>query len=74
MRIQFKILYEEVKYTYNQETPNILASIIKSPYAIIIGMTVLMFLCMQAVPKDQLNEQMRQMNSQMGQYQNIFKQ
>lgn len=56
-----------------QEAPNMVGSILKSPYAIMIGLTLLMFLCMQAVPKDQLNEQMKQMNSQMGSYQNLFK-
>jgi hypothetical protein len=57
-----------------KEGPNMVASILKSPYAIIVGLTVLMFVCMQAVPKEQLNEQMKQMNTQMGSYQNLFKQ
>ena len=41
---------------------------------IIIGLTVLMFLCMQMVPQDQLQDQFKEMNKTMHQYQkgNIF--
>ncbi len=63
----FKIKYEE-------DSPNIIGSILKSPYAIIIGITVLLFGCMQMMPQDQLKESMDQMNKQMGQYNNMFKQ
>ena len=40
----------------------------KSPYMIVIGMTVMMFLCMQMVPQDQLQEEMKKVNKQMHQY------
>jgi len=49
-----------------------LGSVIKSPYAIIIGISLVMYLGMQMVPKEQLKE-MEQMNKQMGQFQNMFK-
>ena len=63
----FKIKYEE-------DSPNIIGSIIKSPYAIIIGMTILLFGCMQMMPQDQLKESFDQMNKQMNQYNSMFKQ
>jgi hypothetical protein len=63
----FKIKYEE-------DAPNILGSVLKSPYAIVIGMTILLFGCMQMMPQDQLKESFDQMNKQMGQYNNMFKQ
>ena len=63
----FKIKYEE-------DSPNIIGSILKSPYAIIIGVTVLLFGCMQLMPKEQMKESFEQMNKQMGQYNTMFKQ
>ncbi len=63
----FRIKYEE-------ESPNIIGSIIKSPYAIIIGITVLLFMCMQMMPQDQLKESFNEMNKQMNQYNTAFKQ
>lgn len=63
----FKIKYEE-------DAPNVIESIIKSPYAIIIGITVLLFACMQMMPQDQLKESFEQMNKQMNQYNTAFKQ
>jgi hypothetical protein len=59
---------------YEEDAPNIVASIIKSPYAIIIGITVVMFACMQMMPQDQLKESFEQMNKQMSQYNTMFKQ
>lgn len=64
--IQLKPL-EKIKY--DEETQNVVGSILKSPYMLVIGMTILMFLCMQMVPQDQLQEQFKQMNKQMHQYQ-----
>lgn len=63
-----------VKIKYEEDAPNVLESIIKSPYAIIIGVTVLLFACMQMMPQDQLKESFEQMNKQMSQYNNIAKQ
>lgn len=53
---------------YTEESSNVISSVIKSPYMIIIGMTVLMFMCMKLVPQDQLNEQFSQLNKQMNQF------
>ena len=63
----FKIKYEE-------ESANILGTVLKSPYSYLIGITVLLFLCMQMMPQDQLKESFDQMNKQMSQYNNVFKQ
>ena len=52
---------------YEEESQSIVSSIIKSPYMIIIGMTLLMFVCMNMVPKEELDKQMKQMNKQMHQ-------
>ena len=62
------------KIIYVEESPNVIFSLLKSPYMIIIGLTVLMFLCMQMVPQDQLQDQFKEMNKTMHQYQkgNIF--
>jgi hypothetical protein len=43
----------------------------------VIGVTVLLFACMQMMPQEQLKEQFEQMNKQMGQMgqmSNAFKQ
>ncbi len=63
-----------LKIVYEEESPSILGSVVKSPYMIIIGMTVVMFLCMKMVPQDQLQEQFKEMNKTMNSYQkgNIF--
>lgn len=66
-------IHPSFKIKYEEDSPNILLGIVKSPYAIIIGVTIVMFLCMQMMPQDQLKEQMEQMNKQMGQYGNMFK-
>jgi hypothetical protein len=63
-----------LKIKYEDESPNIIGSIVKSPYAIIIGITVLLFMCMQMMPQDQLKESFNEMNKQMNQYNTMFKQ
>lgn len=60
------------KIMYEEPSMDMFSSILKSPYMIVIGLTVVMFLCMQMVPKDQLQEQFNQMNKQMHQYQKGF--
>ena len=67
----FEIL-PAIKIKYEDEAPNVLLSIVKSPYAIIIGVTVMLFLCMQMVPQEQLKEQAEQMSKQYQQY-GLFK-
>ena len=56
-----------------QDNPNSILSVVKSPYGILIGITLLLFLCMQMMPQDQLKEQFAEMNKQMGQFQNMVK-
>lgn len=53
-----------IRIKYEEESPNILLSLLKSPYAIIIGITLLLFACMQMIPQDQLKEQNEQMSKQ----------
>lgn len=53
---------------FEEDSQNVMSSLLKSPYMIVIGMTVLMFLCMQMVPQDQLQEEMKKVNKQMHQY------
>ena len=53
---------------FEEENQNVVSSLLKSPYMIVIGMTVMMFLCMQMVPQDQLQEEMKKVNKQMHQY------
>ncbi len=62
----FRIKYEE-------DSPNILAGMLKSPYAIVIGMTILLFGCMKMMPQEQLKDSFDQMNKQMNQYNTMFK-
>jgi hypothetical protein len=63
-----------IKIKYEDDAPNFIENIIKSPYAILIGVTVLLFFCMQMMPQDQLKESFEQMNKQMTQYNDAFKQ
>jgi hypothetical protein len=63
-----------VKIKYEEESVSIVSTLIKSPYAILIGVTLLMFLCMKMIPQDQMKESFDQMNKQMNQYQTAFKQ
>jgi len=63
-----------VKIKYEEESVSIVSTLIKSPYAILIGVTLLMFLCMKMIPQDQMKESFDQMNKQMNQYQTMFKQ
>lgn len=63
-----------VKIKYEEESVSIVSTLIKSPYAILIGVTLLLFLGMKMIPQDQMKESMDQMNKQMNQYQTMFKQ
>ncbi len=62
-----------VKIKYEEEGASIVGSVIKSPYAILIGVTLLLFVCMKMMPQDQMKESFEQMNKQMNQYQTMFK-
>jgi len=75
LKLKYPIVIRPLlKIVYEEESPSILSSVVKSPYMIIIGMTVVMFLCMKMVPQDQLQEQFKEMNKTMHNYQkgNIF--
>ncbi len=62
-----------IKIKYEEESANFIWSIIKSPYAILIGVTLLLFVCMKMMPQDQMKESFEEMNKQMNQYQNLIK-
>lgn len=65
LKVKYPILIKPInQILFEEETPGVLSSILKSPYMIIIGITLLMFLCMKMVPQDQLQEQMKQMQKQ----------
>jgi hypothetical protein len=61
-----------LKIPYNNSGPGIIQNLIKSPYAIIIGITLLMFVCMKMVPEDQLREQQEEMKKQFKNYKGFF--
>ena len=62
-----------IKIKYEEESGSFVWSIIKSPYAILIGVTLLLFVCMKMMPQDQMKESFEEMNKQMNQYQNLIK-
>ena len=51
---------------------NIMQSIIKSPYAIMIGMGLLFFACMKMIPQEELRAQQEEMRKQMKGYKGFF--
>ena len=55
-----------------EKEANILESIIKSPYAIMIGLGLMFFMCMQMVPQEQLKEQQEEMRKQMKGFKGFF--
>ncbi len=57
------LIHREMKLKYEEDAPNVFEAIIKSPYAYIIGITLLMFACMQMVPQDELKKSMQQFNN-----------
>ena len=57
-----------IKIKYGEDKQDLISSIIKSPYAIIIGITLLMFLCMKMVPQEELKAQQEEMRKQFKNY------
>ena len=55
-----------------EKEANILESIIKSPYAIMIGLGLMFFMCMQMIPQEQLKEQQEEMRKQMKGFKGFF--
>ena len=60
------------KIEVGEKQTNILESIIKSPYAIMIGLGLMFFMCMQMIPQEQLREQQEEMRKQMKGYKGFF--
>ena len=60
------------KIKYNDQNPGIIVNLIKSPYAIIIGITLLMFICMKMIPEEQMREQQEEMRKQFKNYKGFF--
>ena len=60
------------KIKYNDQNPGIILNLIKSPYAIIIGITLLMFICMKMIPEEQMREQQEEMRKQFKNYKGFF--
>ena len=55
-----------------EKEANILESIIKSPYAIMLGLGLMFFMCMQMIPQEQLKEQQEEMRKQMKGFKGFF--
>ena len=60
------------KTEFGEKQTNIIESIVKSPYAIMIGMGLLFFMCMNMIPKEQLRAQQEEMRKQMKGYRGFF--
>ena len=60
------------KVEVGEKQTNILESIIKSPYAIMIGLGLLFFMCMNMIPQEELRAQQEEMRKQMKGYKGFF--
>lgn len=60
------------KMEVGEKKQNIIESIIKSPYAIMIGMGLLFFICIKMVPQEELRAQQEEMRKQMKNYKGFF--
>ena len=56
------------KLEVGEKQTNIVESIIKSPYAIMVGMGLLFFVCMKMIPQEELRAQQEEMRKQMKGY------
>ena len=54
------------KIEVGEKQTTIVESIIKSPYAIMIGLGLLFFICIKMVPQEELKAQQEEMRKQMG--------
>ena len=57
-----------LRIKYGENKQDLVSCIIKSPYAIIIRITLLMFLCMKMVPQEELKAQQEEMRKQFKNY------
>ena len=60
------------KIEVGEKEGNIVQSIIKSPYAIMIGMGLMFFFCMKMIPQEALKAQQEEMRKQMKNYKGFF--
>ena len=60
------------KIQVGEKEKNIVESIIKSPYAIMIGMGLMLFMCMKMIPQEELRAQQEEMRKQMKGYKGFF--
>ena len=60
------------KVEVGEKPTNIMESIIKSPYAIMVGLGLLFFMCMKMVPQEELRAQQEEMRKQMKGYKGFF--
>ena len=60
------------KVEVGEKQTNIMESIIKSPYAIMVGLGLLFFMCMKMVPQEELRAQQEEMRKQMKGYKGFF--
>ncbi len=60
------------KIDIGEKKATIIESIIKSPYAIMIGIGLLFFICLKMVPQEELRAQQEEMRKQMKGYKGFF--
>jgi hypothetical protein len=60
------------KIDVGEKKATIIESIIKSPYAIMIGLGLLFFVCLKMVPQEELKAQQEEMRKQMKGYKGFF--
>ena len=60
------------KIDVGEKQTNIVESIIKSPYAIMIGLGLLFFICMKMIPQEELRAQQEELRKQMKGYKGFF--
>ena len=60
------------KLDIGMKEENIMQNILKSPYAIMIGMGLMFFACMKMIPQEELRAQQEEMRKQMKGYKGFF--
>ena len=66
--VEIRALYQ-IKY---EEDKNILMTMVKSPYAIMIGVGVVLFLGFNLMPQDYLEENLKEANKQMSDFKRMY--
>lgn len=66
-KIQYPVtIKSDYKIKYGEMKQNMLESIIKSPYFIMIGLGLMMFVCMKMIPQEELQKQQEEMRKNFG--------